>query len=761
MSTELSEAPDTPRGVHFSGYMRHRSLTGCLTCRRRRVKCDDVRPACGVCRRLQLPCQGFEPRILFITPLISGSSDDLSSPSESRASNAEASKESRRMLFGGKLYPPPPQNTSRAVLTFRGADFERQRMISQITKPLSGLNLGSILDILEEQCPVDGETISQGPLGVFRHGPSDPKSSSSSFLGTIHDLDADFVIAPDEKVSPFLGFFDLEMHASTDSQFETALPDFIEYELPSDSCTPAWQPVDSNILSSNELDFSLPYMTRLPLQHQVPPPDDFEMKVPLDVKFLLDHFAGQYVDVVSLIQNKKSPWRILHLPSVLKTFGELVIWKCPNHFQIALFYAVLALSSFHLDRTTAKAKEKGYWWTVGNSHYSQAASELRKGLDGGHDRATKVKYKDVLMAILTMVTVCITSGNMEDARSYLLRAQDIVRRRGLPKANKSRKVRTLHSTFVFLRVIEDSTFPYPKSMQLPSPDAKRESSMRYPSFGLHTAESESIGQTIPPADLWHNLAEGEPEGDGGSAFRLVYGIPESLFVLMSHVSYLSQQIRHFKEFCPLASASQFHEIQTRVAIIEDALCNWEGKSDRLGEADSRRRVSADQWASTWSSTSLPDDLNIGGMRDQRQPCADATGVKEGHVSHMALAVHSALLIYFYRQVREVNPFVLQPFVKRVKEHLLACEIYKTTHAIASSSLVWPGFIAAVEANDDKDFRELIDWLKSCGDRFGLRNFDRAAEIATEIRQTKLGSSDRNKANWMDVLREKQAPLVCS
>lgn len=37
--------------------MRHqRSRTGCLTCRSRRKKCDEVKPRCAGCRRNQLPC---------------------------------------------------------------------------------------------------------------------------------------------------------------------------------------------------------------------------------------------------------------------------------------------------------------------------------------------------------------------------------------------------------------------------------------------------------------------------------------------------------------------------------------------------------------------------------------------------------------------------------------------------------------------------------------------------------------------------------
>lgn len=32
---------------------------GCLTCKQRRVKCDELKPACGACRRLKLRCQGY------------------------------------------------------------------------------------------------------------------------------------------------------------------------------------------------------------------------------------------------------------------------------------------------------------------------------------------------------------------------------------------------------------------------------------------------------------------------------------------------------------------------------------------------------------------------------------------------------------------------------------------------------------------------------------------------------------------------------
>ncbi|MBA7491294.1 hypothetical protein ES702_01839 [subsurface metagenome] len=36
---------------------RLRTRTGCLSCRRRRKKCDDRRPRCSPCQRLRLPCE--------------------------------------------------------------------------------------------------------------------------------------------------------------------------------------------------------------------------------------------------------------------------------------------------------------------------------------------------------------------------------------------------------------------------------------------------------------------------------------------------------------------------------------------------------------------------------------------------------------------------------------------------------------------------------------------------------------------------------
>lgn len=44
---------------------RKRTKTGCLTCRRRRIKCDEIKPICGNCHKSRRQCEGYNQRPLF------------------------------------------------------------------------------------------------------------------------------------------------------------------------------------------------------------------------------------------------------------------------------------------------------------------------------------------------------------------------------------------------------------------------------------------------------------------------------------------------------------------------------------------------------------------------------------------------------------------------------------------------------------------------------------------------------------------------
>lgn len=347
---------------------------------------------------------------------------------------------------------------------------------------------------------------------------------------------------------------------------------------------------------------------------------------------------------------------------------------------------------------------------------------------------------------------------MEDARAYLLQAEMLIRRRGLPKPRKSRKVKILHSIFVFLRVIEESTYVYPQSQQQVSSEAAQSSSSkRYPSLDLHIGTGT---QTLDSAQAltWDDLAEADLEPDGRSVFTMVYGLPETLFVLMSHITCLANEVRQNKRTSTTVDPLMLQDLEKRIKAVEELLCNFKATSAAgtlVHQEHSRPGPLLEDLSGMFDVFEL---LNYPETRQDEEPRSNHVAVI---MDHTIRAIQSALLIYFYRQVRDINPVILQPLVKEVKDHLLACENLKAVHGIASSSLVWPGFVAAVEAHDENDFLDLSACLRGCGERSGLRNFDRAAAIAAEIRQERLAMARTCTPSWRDVLQDRHIPLVCS
>ncbi|KAK4126323.1 fungal transcriptional regulatory-like protein [Parathielavia appendiculata] len=49
--------------------VRKRTKTGCLTCRRRRIKCDEGKPICNNCIKSKRECEGYSQRLTFKEPL--------------------------------------------------------------------------------------------------------------------------------------------------------------------------------------------------------------------------------------------------------------------------------------------------------------------------------------------------------------------------------------------------------------------------------------------------------------------------------------------------------------------------------------------------------------------------------------------------------------------------------------------------------------------------------------------------------------------
>jgi hypothetical protein len=62
-------SPTGGSGSATNSKMRKRTKTGCLTCRKRRIKCGEERPTCANCIKSKRQCEGYNQRVIFKPPI--------------------------------------------------------------------------------------------------------------------------------------------------------------------------------------------------------------------------------------------------------------------------------------------------------------------------------------------------------------------------------------------------------------------------------------------------------------------------------------------------------------------------------------------------------------------------------------------------------------------------------------------------------------------------------------------------------------------
>jgi len=80
--------------------------------------------------------------------------------------------------------------------------------------------------------------------------------------------------------------------------------------------------------------------------------------------------------------------------------------------KMALFYALLSISAFHLGFANGESDGNAQHWKLkGAAHKKTAQKYLRSSLDKNLPKTMRGKYKEVLMSMLSMVTIGVRSGS--------------------------------------------------------------------------------------------------------------------------------------------------------------------------------------------------------------------------------------------------------------------------------------------------------------------------------------------------------------
>lgn len=128
-------------------------------------------------------------------------------------------------------------------------------------------------------------------------------------------------------------------------------------------------------------------------------------------RFLIHHYSNRVVHLFCVIDNKKSPWKTIHLPRVLQSAGELCVYGSTPTIRIALRNALLSVSAFYLandSRSRDRIEDATRWATKATRLRGKTLKLLQEAVNEGFCQQQSVRYKDILATMLSMITINVS-----------------------------------------------------------------------------------------------------------------------------------------------------------------------------------------------------------------------------------------------------------------------------------------------------------------------------------------------------------------
>ncbi|KAI3574399.1 fungal-specific transcription factor domain-containing protein [Fusarium oxysporum f. sp. albedinis] len=706
---------------------RTRTFTGCRTCRSRHAKCDEAQPECGTCKRLGLVCGGYGARLFWIR-------DDAVRPELQQSHRGSEYRyplfsESERRLMSDELKGSLGKRTALALL----ADIDSACEKSDVGDALMKGPFGVFQSVEEKELTLD--MIECSPDTNTDNTSTSMYAETDGFIEEIqrtdwpdqlpdddldiftHSLDPSFNINSEEMTAGD----QMHMHDSMANFFVDdpigaeglALfsPGFISQVMGNDT-TAQEENIDPGLQAS--MSEVVPYPRNITSHSGLP-----EEAEPL-LRHYRQHIAGQR----STMQAKrKSPWEIIFLPCALETFAELSLWNEASHTRSSIFYTLLAHSALQLHMSKAPNSLSADWKEIGLKNHERAQNHLRQALQHEMFGPRQASYKELLMAILAMAMTSLHNG-ARAFRIFLLDAERLIRLRGLAnQAQNPFKSRLLHHMYTHLRVIAESISLW--SEPLPESSSEIQGREQFRTFRI-TEEGLNIG--LDPAqektdELGYNDIHLEVQGRWTQTlYPVIYGIPESLMTLLSQTVSLSNE-------------------KNRLETV--ARCN-----PSISEALSKHTKTLENRIWAWPSTLDPTE-------PVKMPTGDEDLVRHPQVRSMTLAIHQALVIYFYRRVYDMNAMILQDLVRKTLEYLEPCLSELIDDQDFATSLAWPAFVAACEAVSP-DLQERA--LKCLGvtDDKGVYFTNRPAGVVVPLIWERRKQSGDWTTSWQSLVQESLA-----
>jgi arginine metabolism regulation protein II len=286
----------------------------------------------------------------------------------------------------------------------------RQKMSEQLTTSADPNSLNHLLLSIEETCLEPEREIRanfsahSGPFGAFRwitqeqelseevaeapevqqQAKSDPSVPADSGL----DMDLDVVFNGDPLMESLFWDFDALGEVHSNNFFSTTLSNAHEYSENIFNHSPE---LDTSFISSPEMPSSLPPLNNL---------------APKKAPFLVSYYRNTVISMFTPISHKKTVWHLVYAPSIMNTLVQMTMGEMPGNAPLCAFYAILATSAFVLRFSPSQGSYE-YWQRKADGYATQANSYLKLALQDASAITKKVKYKDLLVALLCMHAVSV------------------------------------------------------------------------------------------------------------------------------------------------------------------------------------------------------------------------------------------------------------------------------------------------------------------------------------------------------------------
>lgn len=315
------------------------------------------------------------------------------------------------------------------------------------------------------------------------------------------------------------------------------------------------------------------------------------------------------------------------------------------------------------------------------------------------------------------------SGDTSTCSVHLDGAEKLISHMNVRKIGFSRKAQSLHRIYLYLRVIYESTAVSRTQGRVPrfSPSlGSHKTSGPQPVIPRHTLfieDDETPSSQIP---MGPDTMAGEGAALEMSAYECIYGIPQSLLILLKECIEVNDEVNN-------------HRMDMEDSSIPESV-------DRICD-DLERRIM--DW---------PLDERLYRYKGSTH------GISATIIYHQTRAFLNALIIYFSQGVRLLSHRYLRQYVQLILDSIEAIEQLKAETEILAAPLFWPAFMGATEAFEPRHQERFRLWYERV-EMYGIEAVRTGIKVVHEVWRQGPPTHRQMCSGWRTVVQQTSDHLM--